>query len=160
MVIIVIKEKNKGLKTKKIFKILYKTKTIISINEFKKFQKFYLNKFNSSFFPKLIMVILAVVAVALNLLKGNLDIVFIVIVFIIIYPFLLKFALNRQINKMYKSNKKINMLEENINFYEDFFESKSKINYSKTFYDDIYLVCYVKVNIYIFIIDNQGFILI
>ena len=64
---------------------LFKTSTIIDMFEFKKFQKFYLNKFKSNIFPIIIMAILAIVAIVLNYIKGNYNVVFLVIVFMISY---------------------------------------------------------------------------
>lgn len=154
----ITKKKKTSMKRKDNF--LYKTTTIIDIKEFKRFQKFYLNKFKSSIWPILVMIALAILAIVLNFYKGNWDVVGLVIIFIIIYPILLKFTLNRQIKKMYKTNKRINMLEETITFYEDYLESCSKHNYCKVQYNDIYKVCETKTNFYIFISDNQAFIII
>ena len=89
-----------------------------------------------------------------------LGLVGLVIVFIIVYPIILSFTLNSQIKKMYKSNKRINMLEETLTFYDEFLESKSDHNYCKVQYTDIYRVCETKSNFYIFISDNQAFIII
>lgn len=139
---------------------LFKTSTIIDMYEFKKFQKFYLNKFKSSIIPIIIMALLAIVAIVLNFIKGNYSVVGLVIVFIIVYPIILSFTLSSQIKKMYKSNKRINMLEETLTFYDEFLESKSDHNYCKVQYTDIYRVCETKSNFYIFISDNQAFIII
>lgn len=156
------KKKNKkpNSKNKEKSNILFETSTIIDKNEFKKFQKFYLNKFKSSLLPKLVMAFLAIIAIVMNLIKSNFDIVIMVIVFIIIYPIILSITLNRQINKMYESNKRINMLEEKLMFYDKYFESKSSLNYCKVNYSDIYKICETKSNFYIFISDNQAFIII
>jgi len=106
------------------------------------------------------MIVLAILAIVLNFLKGNFDIVLLIIVFIIIYPIILSISLNMQIRKMYNSNKRINMLEETITFYDDYFECKSIHNYCKVLYNDIYKVCETKTNFYVFISDNQAFIII
>ena len=106
------------------------------------------------------MAILAIVAIVLNYIKGNYNVVFLVIVFIIVYPIILSITLNSQIKKMYKSNKRINMLEEVLTFYDDYLESKSSHNYCKVLYSDIYKICETKSNFYIFISDNQAFIII
>lgn len=157
-------KKKKSKKKKKVIinekKYLFQTKTVIDIDEFKKFQKFYLNKFKSNIVPKLIMAFLAILAIILNFYKGNYDVVGLVVVFIIAYPIVLNFTLNSQIKKMYKSNKRINMLEEVLTFYDDYLESKSSHNYCKVQYNDIYKVCETKRNFYIFISDNQAFIII
>jgi len=153
-----IKKKNSMKGTKN--KILFETSTIIDKDEFKKFQRFYLNKVQSSLLPKLIMAILAVLAIVLNAIKGNFYIVGMVVVFIIIYPIVLSITLNRQIDKMYESDKKINMLEEKLFFYDQYFESKSGVNYGKINYDEILMVCETKRNFYIFIGDREAFIII
>lgn len=158
-----VKEKkkiNKKNKKKVDDKYLYRTVTKITISEFKKFQKFYLNKFKSSLLPKIIMALLAITAIILNLIKGNLDIVLLVCAFIVVYPILLSITLNRQIVKMYNSNKRINELDEIITFYDNYLESKSSHNYCKILYDDLYKVCETKTNFYIFVSDNQAFIII
>lgn len=152
--------KKKKIKEKVENKYIYQTKTIIDQKEFKKFQKFYLNKFKNSFIPKLIIVLLALAAITINFFRGNFDIVFLIIIFIIAYVIVFTLTINIQINKMYKSNRRINVLEETITFYDDYLESKSSHNYCRVEYKDIYRVCETKNNFYIFISDNQAFILI
>ena len=157
------KKKCKKKVAKKIEKesnYLHKSSTVITIDEFKKFQKFYLNKFKSTIIPKIIMVVLALLVIIINIVKKDYDLVGIVIVFVIVYPLMLNFALNMQIKKMYKSNKRINELEEFLYFYDNCLESKSKHNYCKVMYEDIYKVCETKSNFYIFVSDNQAFIVI
>lgn len=158
------KEKVNKKKTKKVSSnkkdYLFKTSTIIDMYEFKKFQKFYLNKFKSSIIPIIIMALLAILAMVLNFIKGNYNVVGLVIVFVIVYPIILSVTLNSQIKKMYKSNRRINMLEEVLTFYDEYLESKSEHNYCKVQYTDIYRVCETKTNFYVFISDNQAFIII
>lgn len=161
------KEKSKKKTKKKVLKkivkeadYLHKSSTVITMEEFKKFQKFYLNKFKSTIIPKIIMVVLALLVIIINIIKKDYDLVGIVIVFVICYPLVLNFALNRQIKKMYKSNKRINELEEFLYFYDDYLESKSKHNYCKVMYEDIYKICETKSNFYIFVSENQAFIVI
>ena len=163
MLLVNIMKENKNRKKDKKVKddnFLYRTVTKITISEFKKYQKFYLNKYKSSLIPKIIMVILSVLAIGLNYLKGNYNVVFLVIGFVILYPVFLTITLNRQIVKMYSSNKRINELDETISFYEKYLESKSSHNYCKVSYDDLYKVCETKTNFYIFVKDNQAFIII
>ena len=158
-----VKEKkkiNKKNKKKIDDNYLYCTVTKITISEFKKFQRFYLNKFKSSLLPKIIMALLAITAIILNLIKGNFDIVLLVCAFMVGYPILLSITLNRQIMKMYNSNKRINELDEIITFYDNYLESKSSHNFCKILYDDLYKVCETKTNFYIFVSDNQAFIII
>lgn len=154
-----------GRRSKKTKKIntemsLFVTNTVIDEYEFKKFHKFYLNKFKSSLIPKIILIVLAILAISISLIKENYYLVILLSVFVILYPILLSFTLNRQIMKRYESSKRINMLEEKISFYSNFFESKSSINYCKVNYDDIYLVCETKENFYIFLNENKAFIVI
>lgn len=156
------KKKNNNMKmnTSTTTNTLFCTNTIIDINEFKLFQKFYLNKFNNNLLPKIIMIILTILAIVLCLLKENVDTAIMVGIFMLIYPFLLNFSLNLQMKKMYKKNKKINVLEEKINFYDNYFESKSVQNCYKVSYSDIFCVCETKTNFYIFINKNQAFIIV
>ena len=148
--------KKKNTKSKPF---LFQVTTIIDEKEFKRFQKFYLNKFKSSLVPKMIIALLAFIALYINIIRGNTNIVILVIAFLIIYPILFTFFIDLQIKKMYRSNKKINMLEEVITFYDDNFTSKSIHNYCTVNYEDIYKVCETKNNFYIFISSNQAFIL-
>ena len=152
----------KSKKTKKTIKekCLFETSTVINEYEFNKFHKFYLNKFKSSLIPKLILIVLAILAIGINILKGNYYLVILLSVFCILYPLILSFTLNRQIIKRYEDSKRINMLEEKINFYSNFFESRSSINYCKVNYEDIYLICETKEHFYIFLNENKAFIVI
>ncbi len=152
----------KSKKTKKLNKeiSLFITSTVIDEYEFKKFHKFYLNKFKSSLIPKIILIVLAMLAISINLVKGNYYLVILLSIFVVLYPVILSFTLNRQIMKRYEGSKRINMLEEKISFYSSFFESKSSINYCKVNYEDIYLVCETKENFYIFLNENKAFIVI
>lgn len=152
--------KNKVVRNNVKDKVLYKSSTVITMEEFNKFQKFYLNKFKNTLIPKIIMIVLALLVIIINIIKGDYKLVLLVVVFVIIYPIVLNFAINRQIKKMYKSNKRINELEEIIYFYDNYLESKSKHNYCKVMYEDIYKLCETKTNFYIFISENQAFIVI
>ena len=155
-----VKKKTKKKKETKEINYLFKSNTIITMNEFKKFQKFYLNKFKNTIIPKIIMIVLALLVIIINIIKQDYKLVGIVIVFVILYPIVLNFAINRQIKKMYTSNKRINELEEILYFYDTYLESKSKQNYCRVMYEDIYKVCETKSNFYIFLSDNQAFIVI
>lgn len=155
----VVKRSKKTKKTSKEMN-LFETSTVIDEYEFKKFHKFYLNKFKSSFIPKLVLIVLAVLAIGINIIKGNYYLVILLGIFVVLYPIVLSFTLNRQIIKRYENSKRINMLEEKIVFYSNFFESRSSINYCKVNYEDIYLVCETKENFYIFLNENKAFIVI
>ena len=139
---------------------LFKTDVVVTEKEFKKFQKFYLNKFKNSFIPKLILIALTIVAIIINLLKGNFYLVSLIIIFVIIYVIAFVLTIDRQIKKMYQKNIKINMLKETITFFEDHFESKSKYNYCQLKYDDIFKICETKSNFYIFTSKREAFIII
>lgn len=141
-------------------KYLFEVVTIIDENEFKKFQKFYLNrfKFKSNIIPIIIMIILSIIAIYLNVMKENFRVVWMLVVFIILYPAVLNITLNIQIKKRYKTYKRINVLEETLTFYEKYLESKSVNNYCKLEYKDLFNVCETKENFYIFVNENQSFI--
>ncbi len=140
--------------------LLFETKTVIDEKEFKKFQKFYLNKFKSSLLPKLIIIFLAILSLILAIIRRSPSAIVLIIAFMILYPTLLTITLNVQIKKIYQSNMRINMLEETLSFYEDHFISQSKYTHYETKYSDIYKLCETKDNFYIFLSDNQSFILI
>ena len=138
---------------------LFKTTTTITEKEFSRFQHFYLNKFKSSLIPKLVIIFLTVLAAVLNALKGNWYVVILLGVFAIVYPLTLSLTINHQIKKMYHNSVKIQILEETLTFYEDYFTSKSKHTDLKVNYKDLYRICETKNNVYIFISDNQAFII-
>lgn len=138
---------------------LFKTTTTITEKEFSRFQHFYLNKFKSSLIPKLVIIFLTVLAAVLNALKGNWYVVVLLGVFAIVYPLALSLTINHQIKKMYHNSIKIQILEESLTFYKDYFTSKSKHTDLKVNYKDLYRICETKANVYLFISDNQAFII-
>ncbi len=138
---------------------LFKTTTTITEKEFSRFQHFYLNKFKSSLIPKLVIIFLTIGAAILNALKGNWYVVILLGVFAIIYPLAFYLTINHQIKKMYRNSLKIQVLEETLTFYEEYFTSKSKHTDLKVDYKDLYRICETKTNVYLFISDNQAFII-
>ena len=149
-------QKQSKVQTKPLFEVT----TIIDEKEFNRYQSFYLNKFKASIIPKIIFVLLFSGAFIFSYLNKNTRVMILLIAFIIIYPILFYYTIKLQIKKMYKSDIKINMLEETISFYKDYLESKSNHNYCKIEYKDLYKICETKKNFYIFVKENQAFIVL
>lgn len=142
-------------------KVLFKTKTIVDEKEFMKFQKFYSNQFQSnSWWPKIGMILLAVLAIILNWIKGNIMVVITLIIACLIYPLVLTISVKWHIKKRYSTFKRMNVIEEDISFYDDYLQFESRINCFDVKYDDVYVVCETKYNFYLFISSNKTFIII
>ena len=82
-----------------------------------------------------------------------------IIVFTIIFPLILYWIQNRNIKKIYNSNKVVQNLDVIYEFYDTYFVEKSehgemKIEYSK--FDEIFET---KTNFYLMIAKNQGYML-
>ena len=154
------KKKKSAKKNKADKELLFETSTVMNKEEFKRYQKFYLNKFKSNIVPKLVLIGLALLSIVLNYMKGNYGIALSIVGFVIAYPIFLNITINLQINRMFLNHIRINLLEERLVFYKDYLESKSSSNWCKVKYEDIFKVCETKKNFYIFVNDNQAFIII
>lgn len=141
-------------------KFLFNVKTIIDKKEFKKFHKFYTNKYKKDYFFKVVILILAVIALILNFIKGNYYVVILLLMSGFIYPFILYVSLEKQLDKLYSKYKKINAIEEELCFFNEYFCSKTRLNVCEVRYDEVDIIYETKENIYIFISDTKAFILI
>ena len=130
---------------------LYTMNSKFTFEEYKKFNYALLKKRHH-------LLILAIYEIILSLIgigTGNMFI----IVFTIIFPLILYWIQNRNIKKIYNSNKVVQNLDVIYEFYDTYFVEKSehgemKIEYSK--FDEIFET---KTNFYLMIAKNQGYML-
>ncbi len=141
-------------------KALFVTQTIINKEEFKRFQKYFLNSGKYNFLSKLLMVLLALLVIIISYFKHNYRVLYLVVAFSIIYPIALVVTINWQIKKKYERKKKVNELIEEFRFYNDNFVSKLAKSSIKISYDAVLKIVETKQNFYIFMEDNQAFIII
>jgi len=139
---------------------LFVTKTIIDQDEFKRFQKYFLNSGKYNFFSKLLMVLLVILVIIISYFKHNYKVLYLVVASSIIYPIVLAATINWQIKKKYEHKKKINELVEEFKFYNDNFVSKLEKSCIKISYDEVLKCVETKKNFYLFMKDNQAFIII
>lgn len=141
-------------------KALFVTKTIINQEEFKRFQKYFLNSGKYNLWSKLLMVLLALLVIIISYYKHNYRVLYLVIAFSIIYPIALTVTINWQIKKKYENKKKINELIEEFRFYNNHFVSKLEKSCIKIAYEEVLKCVETKKDFYIFMQDNQAFIII
>lgn len=131
--------------------ILYSTSTKNTYEEFKRFSWEYVKrskKFIALFiFFELMMAFLAVLCKDAIFAIGA-----------IIYPFAIVFAQNRQIKKVFNSNKLLQNVETRYDFYADFFTAQQPNGNSKVEYNQLYKIMETKSNFYLMIAQNQGYI--
>ena len=122
-----------------------------TFEEYKKFNYALLKKRHHLLILAIYEIILALICIG----TGNMFI----IVFTIIFPLILYWIQNRNIKKIYNSNKVVQNLDVIYEFYDTYFVEKSehgemKIEYSK--FDEIFET---KTNFYLMIAKNQGYML-
>lgn len=82
------------------------------------------------------------------------------IVFAVIYPIMIFLLQNRQIKKVWKSNKVAQDMLVNFEFYDTYFVETDKSGNTKLDYSNLHKVVETKTNFYLMIAKNQGFILV
>ena len=130
---------------------LYTMNSKFTFEEYKKFNYALLKKRHHLLILAIYEIILALIGIG----TGNMFI----IVFTIIFPLILYWIQNRNIKKIYNSNKVVQNLDVIYEFYDTYFVEKSehgemKIEYSK--FDEIFET---KTNFYLMIAKNQGYML-
>ena len=130
---------------------LYTMNSKFTFEEYKKFNYALLKKRHHLLILAIYEIILALIGIG----TGNMFI----IVFTIIFPLILYWIQNRNIKKIYNSNKVVQNLDVIYEFYDTYFVEKSehgemKIEYSK--FDEIFET---KTNFYLIIAKNQGYML-
>lgn len=130
---------------------LYTMNSKFTFEEYKKFNYALLKKRHHLLILAIYEIILALIGIG----TGNMFI----IVFTIIFPLIIYWIQNRNIKKIYNSNKVVQNLDVIYEFYDTYFVEKSehgemKIEYSK--FDEIFET---KTNFYLMIAKNQGYML-
>ena len=130
---------------------LYTMNSKFTFEEYKKFNYALLKKRHHLLILAIYEIILALIGIG----TGNMFI----IVFTIIFPLILYWIQNRNIKKIYNSNKVVQNLDVIYEFYDTYFVEKSehgemKIKYLK--FDEIFET---KTNFYLMIAKNQGYML-
>lgn len=138
---------------------LYKININVDEKTFNRFQKFYINKLNKGLIGNIILVLLALIVMILEFVRGNIHLVILTAIFIVIYHLALNYTINKQIKKMYKSNYKVNEKTEVLYLYKDHIVTDNSLFKKDIKYEDIYLTCITRKDIYIFTEKNIAIII-
>lgn len=130
---------------------LYKTTTNYNYNEYKRYTWSLLMKRSRIIWFVLLELWLVVGG---WMIKNNYF-----IIFAVIYPILLFILQNRQIRKVYNSNKVTQNINVNFEFYDTYFTETTENGETKLEYNKLYKIIETKTNFYLMIAKNQGFIL-
>ena len=82
------------------------------------------------------------------------------IIFAVIYPIMIFLLQNRQIKKVWKSNKVAQDMVVNFEFFDTHFAETTANGNTKLDYSNLHKVIETKTNFYLMIAKNQGFILV
>lgn len=131
---------------------LYKTKTINTFEEYKRFSRVLMYKKRSI----IIYALLAAFLILDGIVLDNM----IFIVFAVVYPFIIWLLHNMQVKKVFKTNKALQNAEVNFEFYDTYFTEENSYGNTKLEYSKLHKIIETKTNFYLMIAKNQGFILI
>ena len=131
---------------------LYKTKTINTFEEYKRFSRVLMYKKRSI----IIYALLAAFLILDGIVLDNM----IFIVFAVVYPFIIWLLHNMQVKKVFKTNKALQNAEVNFEFYNDYFTETNEYGNTKLEYNKLHKIIETKTNFYLMIAKNQGFILV
>ena len=131
---------------------LYKTKTINTFEEYKRFSRILLCKKRSI----IIYILLAIFLILDSIFLENP----IFAIFAVVYPILIWLLHNRQVKKVFKTNKALQNAEANFEFYNDYFSETNEYGNTKLEYNKLHKIIETKTNFYLMIAKNQGFILV
>jgi len=131
---------------------LYKTKTINTFEEYKRFSRVLMYKKRSI----IIYALLAAFLILDGIVLDNM----IFIVFAVVYPFVIWLLHNMQVKKVFKTNKALQNAEVNFEFYNDYFTETNEYGNTKLEYNKLHKIVETKTNFYLMIAKNQGFILV
>ncbi len=130
---------------------LYSTTTIYSYEEYK--------RYNLCLMLKRSRIIWYIVLEAWILLLGFLMNNYLLILFAIIYPIIIAILLNRQIKKVWNSNKIAQNMDVKFEFYDTYFTEINENGETRLEYNKLHKILETKTNFYLMIAKNQGFIL-
>ena len=131
---------------------LYKTKTINTFEEYKRFSRVLMYKKRSI----IIYALLAAFLILDGIVLDNM----IFIVFAVVYPFVIWLLHNMQVKKVFETNKALQNAEVNFEFYNDYFTETNEYGNTKLEYNKLHKIVETKTNFYLMIAKNQGFILV
>ena len=131
---------------------LYRTTNKYTYDEYK--------KFNRAVMLKKKTLIATIIAVLLILIGGILLESLFLILFAIIYPILFVLLMNVGVKRVYNSNKILQDLDVNFEFYDDCFVVKHEAGEAKIPYDKLNEIIETKTNFYLMIARNQGYMVL
>ena len=117
-------------------------------------------KFNRAVMLKKKTLIATIIAVLLILIGGILLESLYLILFAIIYPILFVLLMNFGVKRVYNSNKILQDLDVNFEFYDDCFVVKHEAGEAKIPYDKLNEIIETKTNFYLMIARNQGYMVL
>ena len=131
---------------------LHKTSINYSYEEYK--------KFNMALVKKKHLILLSAIAVLCIIAGGILLKNLFLILFGIVYPFLFILSIHSGIKKTFNSNKLLQNIEVNYEFYEDHMLEKHEGGEANVPYDKLDEIIETKTNFYLMIAKNQGFMIL
>lgn len=131
---------------------LYKTKTINTFEEYKRFTWVL-------FLRKRTIIIFAIFEILFLFFAWTSESI-IYLFFALLYPLLIWLLQRRQIKKIFKTNKVLHNEEVNFEFYDTYFTEEFPYGNIKLEYNKLYKIIETKTNFYLMIAKNQGVILV
>lgn len=131
---------------------LYKTKTINTFEEYKRFTWALLLK-------KRTIITFAIFEILFLFFAWTLESIY-YLLFAILYPLLIWLLQHRQIKKIFKTNKMLQNEEVKFEFYDTYFTEESPYGNTRLEYNKLYKIVETKTNFYLMIAKNQGYILV
>lgn len=130
---------------------LYTMNSKFTFEEYKKFNYALLKKRHHFLILAIYELILALIGIG----TGNI----LILVFTLIFPLMLYWIQNRNIKKIYNSNKVVQDLDVNYEFYDTYLVEKSENGEMKIEYSKLDEIFETKTNFYLMIAKNQGYML-
>ena len=127
---------------------LYKMTTKFTLEEYKRFNYALLKKRHHL----LILTIFEIFVILFGILTQDAF----VFVFAVIYPFIVYILQERNIKKVFNSNKMVQNVDVHYEFYEDFLVEKTENGEMKVEYSKLDEIIETKTNFYLMIAKNQG----
>lgn len=136
---------------------LFNTSLKYTFDEYKRFSKAVMKKNMKKVYTSLI--ILLVCAGLLSIVSPDSYLSIFLLIFIVIYPVMLRLGQNRAIKKTYNSNELFKDITQDLEFYENYFIAKTEKSEAKVEYKELYEVIENKTNFYLMIANNQGYLI-
>lgn len=130
---------------------LYTMTSKFTFEEYKKFNYALLKKRHHLLILAIYEIILALIGIG----TGNM----LIMVFTIVFPLILYWIQNKNIKKIYNSNKVVQNLDVNYEFYDTYLVEKSEHGKMKIEYSKLDEIFETKTNFYLMIAKNQGYML-